>query len=165
MGERIGRKLIELDPDHDGFHVLLSNIYASKGNWDDVHEIREIMVQHGVNFSGSTKNWKGRVWHQHDAFAIKLIALTTANRSREGLIQSSRNQWWTSLMERSELYKKSHVSLSFMVTGSKSEDTLCNSIPPYNDVSNNYNKKLVSIAFKESLTPVSLDAVLLEFRI
>ncbi|KAI5326290.1 hypothetical protein L3X38_035364 [Prunus dulcis] len=48
MGERIGRKLIELDPDHDGFHVLLSNIYASKGNWDDVHEIREIMVQHGV---------------------------------------------------------------------------------------------------------------------
>lgn len=52
-----------------------------------------------------------------------------------------------------------------MVTGSKSEDTLCNSIPPYNDVSNNYNKKLVSIAFKESLTPVSLDAVLLEFRI
>lgn len=68
-------------------------------------------------------------------------------------------------MEWSELYKKSHVSLFFMVTGSKSEDTLCNSIPPYNDVSNNYNKKLVSIAFKESLTPVSLDAVLLEFRI
>ncbi|CAN6724502.1 unnamed protein product [Malus baccata var. baccata] len=47
-GERIGRKLIELEPDHDGFHVLLSNICASKGNWDDVHEIRGIMMQHGV---------------------------------------------------------------------------------------------------------------------
>lgn len=48
MGERIGRKLIELQPDHDGFHVLLSNIYASKGNWSDVHEIRGIMIQQGV---------------------------------------------------------------------------------------------------------------------
>lgn len=48
MGERLGRKLIQLQPDHDGFHVLLSNIYASKGNWGDVLEIRGIMAQHGV---------------------------------------------------------------------------------------------------------------------
>ncbi|XP_019417956.1 PREDICTED: pentatricopeptide repeat-containing protein At3g62890-like [Lupinus angustifolius] len=48
MGERVGRKLIQLQPDHDGFHVLLSNIYASKGNWGDVLEIRGIMAQHGV---------------------------------------------------------------------------------------------------------------------
>lgn len=48
IGERVGRKLIELQPDHDGFHVLLSNIYASKGNWDDVADIRGMMTQHGV---------------------------------------------------------------------------------------------------------------------
>ncbi|KAK7244828.1 hypothetical protein RIF29_39655 [Crotalaria pallida] len=48
MGERVGRKLIQLQPDHDGFHVLLSNIYASKGNWVDVLEIRGIMAQQGV---------------------------------------------------------------------------------------------------------------------
>ncbi|KAF7825419.1 pentatricopeptide repeat-containing protein [Senna tora] len=48
MGERVGRKLIQLQPDHDGFHVLLSNIYASKGNWKDVLEIRGKMMQHGV---------------------------------------------------------------------------------------------------------------------
>ncbi|KAL5853847.1 hypothetical protein ACOSQ3_008965 [Xanthoceras sorbifolium] len=48
MGERIGRKLVELQPDHDGFHVLLSNIHASKGKWDDVLEIRGTMVQRGV---------------------------------------------------------------------------------------------------------------------
>ncbi|XP_050941466.1 pentatricopeptide repeat-containing protein At5g66520-like isoform X3 [Cucumis melo] len=48
MGKRVGRKLIELQPDHDGFHVLLSNIYASKGKWDDVLEIRGMMTKHRV---------------------------------------------------------------------------------------------------------------------
>ncbi|XP_028100755.1 pentatricopeptide repeat-containing protein At5g48910-like [Camellia sinensis] len=48
MGERVGRKLIELQPDHDGFHVLLSNIYASKGNWNDVMEIRGMMMKQSV---------------------------------------------------------------------------------------------------------------------
>lgn len=48
MGERVGRKLIQIQPDHDGFHVLLSNIYASKGNWNNVLEIRGKMMQHGV---------------------------------------------------------------------------------------------------------------------
>ncbi|OIT30326.1 PREDICTED: pentatricopeptide repeat-containing protein At3g62890-like [Nicotiana attenuata] len=48
MGERVGRKLIELQPDHDGFHVLLSNIFASKGNWDSVLDIRGAMMRQGV---------------------------------------------------------------------------------------------------------------------
>ncbi|PHT28604.1 hypothetical protein CQW23_31818 [Capsicum baccatum] len=48
MGERVGRKLLELHPDHDGFHVLLSNIFASKGNWDSVLDIREAMERQGV---------------------------------------------------------------------------------------------------------------------
>lgn len=48
MGEKIGKKLIELQPHHDGFHVLLSNIYASKGNWESVLDIRDMMIQRGV---------------------------------------------------------------------------------------------------------------------
>ncbi|XP_010313676.1 pentatricopeptide repeat-containing protein At3g62890-like [Solanum lycopersicum] len=48
MGERVGRKLLELQPDHDGFHVLLSNLYASKGNWDSVLDIRVAMTRKGV---------------------------------------------------------------------------------------------------------------------
>ncbi|CAH1424808.1 unnamed protein product [Lactuca virosa] len=49
MGKRVGLKLIQLQPDHDGFHVLLSNIYASEGSWDYVSDIRELMIQQGVD--------------------------------------------------------------------------------------------------------------------
>ncbi|XP_038696997.1 pentatricopeptide repeat-containing protein At1g08070, chloroplastic-like [Tripterygium wilfordii] len=52
MGERVGRKLVELHPDHDGFHVSLSNICASKGNWNDVLEIRGTMMQNMVKTPG-----------------------------------------------------------------------------------------------------------------
>lgn len=48
MGKRVGRKLIELHPDHDGFHILLSNMYASRGSWDNVIEIRDAMLQKAV---------------------------------------------------------------------------------------------------------------------
>ncbi|KAF9591105.1 hypothetical protein IFM89_001449 [Coptis chinensis] len=48
MAERVGKKLIEVQPGNDGFHVLLSNVYASKGRWDEVIEIRDIMKHQGV---------------------------------------------------------------------------------------------------------------------
>ncbi|GMH22333.1 hypothetical protein Nepgr_024176 [Nepenthes gracilis] len=47
-GERVGRKLIDLQPEHDGIHVLFSNTCASKGQWNDVREIRGKMSKHGV---------------------------------------------------------------------------------------------------------------------
>ncbi|KAG0483838.1 hypothetical protein HPP92_011922 [Vanilla planifolia] len=48
LGERVGRKVIELEPKHDGFHVLLSNIYASKGKWDELKDVRCMMKQRKV---------------------------------------------------------------------------------------------------------------------
>nr|GMD40638.1 pentatricopeptide repeat-containing protein At3g62890-like [Ipomoea batatas] len=48
MGERVRKELLELQPYHGGFHVLLSNIYASKGNSDNVEGVRGAMTQQGV---------------------------------------------------------------------------------------------------------------------
>ncbi|XP_078171793.1 pentatricopeptide repeat-containing protein At2g22410, mitochondrial-like [Carex rostrata] len=49
IGERIGRKLIELEPSHDGFHVLLSNMYAEKGKWDNLTDVRSLMKQRNMS--------------------------------------------------------------------------------------------------------------------
>ncbi|KAF5206900.1 Pentatricopeptide repeat-containing protein [Thalictrum thalictroides] len=35
LGERSAQKIMELDPKHDGPYVLLANIYADKGLWED----------------------------------------------------------------------------------------------------------------------------------
>jgi len=45
MGEKIGNKLIEMDPTHDGHYVQLAGIYAKSRKWDDVVRVRRLMVE------------------------------------------------------------------------------------------------------------------------
>ncbi|EEF49013.1 putative pentatricopeptide repeat-containing protein At3g49142 [Ricinus communis] len=41
-------KLLMLNPEHSGYYVLLSNIYAKAGRWADVAAIRSIMERKGI---------------------------------------------------------------------------------------------------------------------
>ncbi|XP_010242633.1 PREDICTED: pentatricopeptide repeat-containing protein At3g29230-like [Nelumbo nucifera] len=43
LGEIIGKRLIELDPGDVGPYLLLSNIYAAEGKWNDVEMVRKMM--------------------------------------------------------------------------------------------------------------------------
>ncbi|CAK9159158.1 unnamed protein product [Ilex paraguariensis] len=43
MGEVAARNLFQLDPDHAGYYILLSNIYASDGKWDDMTKLRTLV--------------------------------------------------------------------------------------------------------------------------
>ncbi|KAL4572261.1 hypothetical protein LXL04_019031 [Taraxacum kok-saghyz] len=45
MGEWVGEKLLELEPWNDGVYVVMSNIYASNGLWEDVGKMRKIMKE------------------------------------------------------------------------------------------------------------------------
>ncbi|TMX04087.1 hypothetical protein EJD97_011643 [Solanum chilense] len=40
IGEIAARNLLQLDPDHAGYYILLSNVYAVDGKWDDAAELR-----------------------------------------------------------------------------------------------------------------------------
>ncbi|KAJ0984045.1 hypothetical protein J5N97_002401 [Dioscorea zingiberensis] len=48
-GERVISELIEMEPEHGGNYVLLSNIYANANRWDDVRKVRKMMKDRGVS--------------------------------------------------------------------------------------------------------------------
>ncbi|KAE8100679.1 hypothetical protein FH972_018550 [Carpinus fangiana] len=47
LGESLAKKLFFLDCNNGGFYVLMSNLYAVKGRWDDVARLREMMRDAG----------------------------------------------------------------------------------------------------------------------
>ncbi|KAL6615685.1 hypothetical protein ACP70R_037955 [Stipagrostis hirtigluma subsp. patula] len=51
LGRRIGRHIIDLAPNDMGAHVLISNLYAEEGQWDDVQQVRELMGSRGIERS------------------------------------------------------------------------------------------------------------------
>ncbi|KAF3610948.1 hypothetical protein DY000_02050712 [Brassica cretica] len=60
IGESVGRRLIEIEPENAGNYVILSNLYASAGRWEDVNSLRAMMLRSAV-----TKE-PGRSWIQHE---------------------------------------------------------------------------------------------------
>ncbi|KAJ6925324.1 hypothetical protein NC651_009862 [Populus alba x Populus x berolinensis] len=48
LGEEIGRRVIELEPNNSGRYVLLANLYANAGKWEDVAKVRKLMDDRGV---------------------------------------------------------------------------------------------------------------------
>ncbi|KAK9165313.1 hypothetical protein Scep_000504 [Stephania cephalantha] len=48
LGTIISQKLFELDPDDAGYYVLLSNMYATAGNWEGVKVTRVSMKSKGL---------------------------------------------------------------------------------------------------------------------
>lgn len=58
LGEFAAKKILELDPNHDGAYVLLSNIHAKSGNWNNAQKLRVMMKVHGVSKeTGYTVGW------------------------------------------------------------------------------------------------------------
>lgn len=48
LGKRANERLLALRHDQSGDYVLLSNIYASKGQWEGVENVRKLMDDRGV---------------------------------------------------------------------------------------------------------------------
>ncbi|CAO2840597.1 unnamed protein product [Amaranthus hypochondriacus] len=48
LGVKFGKRLIKLDPNNSGRYVLLANLYASAGKWEEVANVRKLMNDRGV---------------------------------------------------------------------------------------------------------------------
>lgn len=48
LAEVVAEKLFEIEPTNSGNYVILSNIYANAGMWDDAKRVREMMAMRGI---------------------------------------------------------------------------------------------------------------------
>lgn len=48
MGRKAAQRALELDPENVGLYVVLSNLYAGAGMWDEIEELREVMKDRGL---------------------------------------------------------------------------------------------------------------------
>eukprot|EP00253_Pinus_taeda_P007061 PITA_07061 len=48
LAQYVAERLFELDPKNVGYYVLLSNIYAASGRWNDVLKVRTMMKELGL---------------------------------------------------------------------------------------------------------------------
>ncbi|PON42950.1 DYW domain containing protein [Trema orientale] len=48
LGIEAAERLFELRPQHDGTYILLSNMYAHVGQWDNVAKVRKLMRERGI---------------------------------------------------------------------------------------------------------------------
>ncbi|KAL6332933.1 hypothetical protein AAG906_019939 [Vitis piasezkii] len=62
LAERVGRKLIELEPDHDGRYIGLSNVYAGVKLWDNARIMREAMERRGFIAHDKTHNDSEKIY-------------------------------------------------------------------------------------------------------
>ncbi|XP_021740931.1 putative pentatricopeptide repeat-containing protein At3g13770, mitochondrial [Chenopodium quinoa] len=60
VGEYVGRQLLEIEPENAGNYVILSNLYASAGRWEEVRNLRELMKEKAVSKE------PGRSWIELD---------------------------------------------------------------------------------------------------
>ncbi|CAN6450383.1 unnamed protein product [Victoria cruziana] len=48
LGEIAGKYLLEFEPNNPAVYVLLSNVHASAGHWEDAARVRDLMRENGV---------------------------------------------------------------------------------------------------------------------
>eukprot|EP01018_Ginkgo_biloba_P034075 Gb_04450 [translate_table: standard] len=60
LGEHVAKHLLDLDPKNAGYCVLLSNIYAATGRFEDVTKVRNVMKDRGL------KKTPGCTWIEVD---------------------------------------------------------------------------------------------------
>ncbi|MFQ6632665.1 hypothetical protein Gotur_009369 [Gossypium turneri] len=48
LGEQVGKRVIELEPNNSGRYVLLANLYVKAGRYEDMANVRRMMNERGV---------------------------------------------------------------------------------------------------------------------
>ena len=77
LGSRLANRLMELAPDDGGSFVLLSNLYASLGNWEAVAKVRVMMKDLGI------RKDPGRSWITIDGVVHGFVVEDDSHERKE----------------------------------------------------------------------------------
>ncbi|XVE96032.1 hypothetical protein REPUB_Repub02eG0186500 [Reevesia pubescens] len=77
IGEFVGRRLLEVEPENARNYVILSNLYASTGRWEDVRMVRDLMMEKVV------KKEPGKSWIELDQTLHSFNASDRSHPRRE----------------------------------------------------------------------------------
>ncbi|XP_034918697.1 putative pentatricopeptide repeat-containing protein At3g13770, mitochondrial [Populus alba] len=84
IGEFVGCRLLEIEPENAGNYVILSNLYASAGRWEDVRNVRELMMEKAVIKE------PGRSWIELDQTIHTFYASDRSHPRREEVFLKAR---------------------------------------------------------------------------
>ncbi|KAJ6316694.1 hypothetical protein OIU78_019889 [Salix suchowensis] len=84
IGEFVGCRLLEIEPENAGNYVILSNLYASAGRWEDVRNVRELMMEKAVIKE------PGRSWIELDQTLHTFYASDRSHPRREEVFLKAR---------------------------------------------------------------------------
>ncbi|KAJ6304115.1 hypothetical protein OIU77_017902 [Salix suchowensis] len=77
-------RLLEIEPENAGNYVILSNLYASAGRWEDVRNVRELMMEKAVIKE------PGRSWIELDQTLHTFYASDRSHPRREEVFLKAR---------------------------------------------------------------------------
>ncbi|KAI3770683.1 hypothetical protein L6452_01824 [Arctium lappa] len=74
LGQRVAEKLFQIEPEVDSNYIMLSNIFAAKGMWDEVAQIRASMSHQGI------KKEPGCSWVEVDTQTHVFLSQDTSHK-------------------------------------------------------------------------------------
>lgn len=88
MGKQVMQRIFELDDSHGGDYVLLSNLCARYGRWDDVNHLRKMMIDKGaVKIPGCSSIEVNSVVHEFFSGEGVHSTSTTVHRALDELVK------------------------------------------------------------------------------
>ncbi|XP_054824657.1 pentatricopeptide repeat-containing protein At3g29230-like [Prosopis cineraria] len=90
LGKIVAKRLIELKPQDIGPYILLSNIYAAEGKWDDVEQVRLVIKEKGLQ-----KQSASSLVHLEDFESKNILGNNSVSRKR--IVYSMLNELGTQM--------------------------------------------------------------------
>ncbi|KAI4364269.1 hypothetical protein MLD38_020385 [Melastoma candidum] len=110
IGKWAAESILTIDPSHSAAHVLLSNIYASSGSWDEVARLRNLMKENKV------QKTPGQSWIEIKSRIHAFLAEDSLHPERDK-IYAVMDELWLQLLDHGDAAPKRRVELDEVSIG------------------------------------------------